>query len=589
MFNFKKALSILLVFILLLTNVSISATAGADNPDKPWVDKVCTNHIYEPACADYCRICHYHRGYKHEYENSCANYCMHCNSEYRETSHKYSSNCDEECNVCGAWRSNTVQHTYTNNCDTTCNACGATRYTWHSYDHECDTACNVCGAIREVPHWYDSDCDVECNNYQCKNKRSAPAAHKFDNVCDQTCNYCSYWRETEHEYTNDCDEDCNKCGATRGIDHTYSNECDRGCNVCGHARETKHWIGTDPAYLSDASGHWYQCYWCNARVEFETHDYLDGTCTICGHVGYLSHGQIYKSAPFIPIVNYDGTVDLPEVSNAPNAIFIGWTNADGTPFDKNYVTDNTMISTNFVGVGDMLKCAIEKGTNDTTLPTDATYTNGLYIEGVQVRVPLNSTDPALGLRFVSVVNDDLIDFLNSTDGIFDVKFGTIVAKESDITGEMKIDTEKIVVAYADKIWRSAETLGASYQKFTACITGIPQSDLQTKLVIRPFISYTDVMGNEIVVYGEQYSGADLYSAAQAAYNSEGETNEVKEYLQNNIISKVEPDVEHGGSTGDGTVEETSSSTVDTAGNVTVDSTGNVTVSGGVVKTDNLFN
>ncbi len=96
-------------------------------------------------------------------------------------------------------KSYTCNHKYTSNCDIDCNLCGKTRTAGkHSFDSKCDNTCNKCGAIRvTINHSYDNRCDTTCNNC---NKIRVVSGHNYTSNCDTTCNYCGLIRKIEHKF-----------------------------------------------------------------------------------------------------------------------------------------------------------------------------------------------------------------------------------------------------------------------------------------------------------------------------------------------------------------------------------------------------
>ena len=194
----------------------------------------------------------------------------------------------------------------------------------------------------------------------------------------------------------------------------------------------------------------------------------------------------------------------------------------------------------------MLSVSVDTDGNandDNPVPASAKYTNGLYIQGAQVRTPYDEKGAnSLGLRFISVVNDDLIKLLKTTKGIKDVKFGTLVAAETKAAGKTLVkgfagasDVEAL------KIWQSTTTLNANYAKFTACVIGIPAEYLSTDIYVRPYICYTNASGEVTYIYGEQYETASIFKVAKEAYESGRESDDVNNYLYEHIVSKVTGD------------------------------------------------
>lgn len=267
------------------------------------------------------------------------NVCIRCGEVVEPArDHQYSSDCDEQCNVCGNKRTPTAEHkvvtsqgygaTCTKNGLTDgqyCSECGkiikeqeTIKYTGHNYSYKsdadghwlecqkcsekieneshkwynaCDKDCNVCGYTRETTHRYTNlYCDTKCAS--CGAERVAP--HKYLGECDTTCELCSYTRVTsaEHTYTASCDNDCNVCGYKRfeNPKHEYTNDCDPTCNICGDTRSTAgHTYSA--TWSQGETGHWKQCS-CGARDMVSAHRYsssCDETCEDCGYVREVKH------------------------------------------------------------------------------------------------------------------------------------------------------------------------------------------------------------------------------------------------------------------------------------------------------------
>ena len=244
----------------------------------------------------------------------------------------------------------------------------------------------------------------------------------------------------------------------------------------------------------------------------------------------------------------DGTLELPTPTRENN-LFLGWYDENGdlvTEETTFQAGEDVKLSAQWVDAAELLSGAIDSDGNendDNPVDKDATYTNGLYIQGAQVRTPLDEKSAnELGLRFVTVVNEDLIKFLKNTNGIKDVTFGTLVASTSKVGAkELVKGMDGVSEVGAAKIWRNSTTLQANYEKFTACVTKIPEKHLTTNLAIRPYICYTNASGTVTYIYGDQYNTASIYAVAKAAYASGNETVEINNYLYNNIIKLAKGD------------------------------------------------
>jgi len=267
--------------------------------------------------------------------------------------HKYDDKCDVTCNVCGATRK--ITHTWDKgkvitaaNCqkagksEFTCKVCGekkteAVAKTAHDYDNKCDTDCNTCGATRKITHSYAWSCDATNHWQECTScgDQLEKSAHTMasDISADPTghgiaCTECSLIPEAvPHSFDSSCDPDCADCGYTRTVAHIYRERysydqeshwyacmlceeplekflhkpgaaatdiTDQICMDCGFIIEAAgthvHTMGGD--WLSDESGHWYQCR-CLEMTESQPHTWSEGEideekgvvtyrCTVCG-------------------------------------------------------------------------------------------------------------------------------------------------------------------------------------------------------------------------------------------------------------------------------------------------------------------
>lgn len=119
----------------------------------------------------------------------------------------------------------------------------------HAYDTDCDPDCNVCGAVRDAAHVYDNDCDADCN--VCGAYRTA-SDHVYDDVCDPDCNECGAVRMAPHAYDNDEDTDCNVCGAERLSHLPGDSNGDGSVNTLDLARLMRYLNGWDVEIDLDA-------------------------------------------------------------------------------------------------------------------------------------------------------------------------------------------------------------------------------------------------------------------------------------------------------------------------------------------------
>ncbi len=127
-------------------------------------------------------------------------------------------------------------HYYSYACDPTCDGCAYTRDVTHTYDSACDSVCNVCDEERtpSAPHSYVAECAAHC--YECGNLRIPVASHTYTDDCAVSCDACGDTREAPHVYDNACDGTCNGCGFIRTIPHSYqAATCTtpKTCKLCG--------------------------------------------------------------------------------------------------------------------------------------------------------------------------------------------------------------------------------------------------------------------------------------------------------------------------------------------------------------------
>lgn len=115
----------------------------------------------------------------------------------------------------------------------------------HKYSNDCDTECNRCGATREVEHFY-TDCDDTICNY-CDHERT-PDTHVYSHCEDVECDKCGKPRAKVYHSLDGCEDTvCDICGTTVTVrEHTYDvwkltkaptdkaeGEESSTCTVCG--------------------------------------------------------------------------------------------------------------------------------------------------------------------------------------------------------------------------------------------------------------------------------------------------------------------------------------------------------------------
>lgn len=221
---------------------------------------------------------------------------------------------------------------------------------------------------------------------------------------------------------------------------------------------------------------------------------------------------------------------------------VGWTDKDGNKVDTSTLTvDNMVPLTAVVAEIPVAPTMLEANlipTNDPYLPTGNKYINGFYVQGTQIRVPSDDENIKMGLRFVNILDNNLLSALK--EGATDISYGTLVMlKKYHNGGEVTLDTQNVTKVEGTNTFKHASEFNNQYLKYTVAITGITEEYFTEKFVIRPYISFT--YNSEVVtLYGEQYEGASLYSAAKLAVAPDSiEDQNAKSWIQENIVNVVE--------------------------------------------------
>ena len=170
------------------------------------------------------------------------------------------------------------------------------------------------------------------------------------------------------------------------------------------------------------------------------------------------------------------------------------------------------------------------GSADSNPPVNLTYTNGMCIQGAQVR-----TTGTMGLRFIGIINETMLTELEA-EGAKNIEYGFLVISGNN----SNLTFENGTIVKANNIFATSEQTGGDYLKFTACVVNLPTSKYKSNITVRTYLRYKDSENNRVTLYGEHYT-ANLYSVAKAAYNGNVETTAVKNYLLNNILYVANPD------------------------------------------------
>ena len=195
-----------------------------------------------------------------------------------------------------------------------CSTCGYTvnealpKLDKHTYDSDCDPDCNVCGATRTVEHAYQEWRSRNATGHwfactKCGDQGSfekhypGPAATEEK---DQICLVCGYVMTPKinhkHDYSSDWTSDetghwhaCSGCEDMKDFkSHYYEDSCDPDCNVCGFKTGKAH--SFDGIWHSDEDGHWFVCSVCGSVVDAQEHTAPENPdlnqaqyCTDCGY------------------------------------------------------------------------------------------------------------------------------------------------------------------------------------------------------------------------------------------------------------------------------------------------------------------
>ncbi len=251
----------------------------------------------------------------------------------------------------------------------------------------------------------------------------------------------------------------------------------------------------------------------------------------------------------------NGKITLPSDDGAGRGLFSGWVDDEGKPvtsestFSEGEMVNLTATYINFDK--NMFSDFVDTDGNsadDNPVPTDAKYTNGMYVQGVQVRIPEKDDGKALGLRFITVNNTNITKAIEA--GGMEVVRGTLVMLKRFYNSDsgLYMDTEYSIAVNADAVFQSEAVLKEGYDKYNACVTNFTTAYLQEDIVVRPYYIYTDLSGKEHIYYGETY-WCNIYDAAVDAYNRKGdndgyfETAEVREALDERVIKLCSGDNE----------------------------------------------
>ena len=142
----------------------------------------------------------------------------------------------------------------------------------------------------------------------CKNHSYGSWTKLNDTQHQRVCTKCNApevrshnWSEAKKDPPATCTQPgtikytCQTCNATKTetvepTGHAWDNACDSECNNgCGETREASHTFGT--TFVSDETGHWYECSVCKEKKDFATHtpgpeatNENPQICTVCEYI-----------------------------------------------------------------------------------------------------------------------------------------------------------------------------------------------------------------------------------------------------------------------------------------------------------------
>ena len=160
----------------------------------------------------------------------------------------------------------------------------------------------------------------------------------------------------------------------------------------------------------------------------------------------------------------------------------------------------------------------------------------LQTVGGQVR-----TVEPMGLRFLSCIKDSYIEELEKQG---DVEYGTVLLPEKYLgEQELTIDGKylyngklfKPAVVKAKKIFSKQN--GRTY--FSAVLTNLSSKAYEEEYAARAYVKLTKEDGTVEIVYSAGRMTKEVYQVAKDAVEGTVETEEVKNWLEENVINKVE--------------------------------------------------
>ena len=281
------------------------------------------------------------------------------------------------------------------------------------------------------------------------------------------------------------------------------------------------------------------------RTEFSKIEIgANNTCFTDATINYIVQVCLNGEEISIEYDSFGNPIFPKNFTNSKNKHFLifGWEDKNGNKVDTSTLTSDNMIPLTAITAEIPVEPALLEAdlipNKDPYLPTGNKYINGFYVQGTQIRVPSFDGSVKMGLRFVNILDNNLLTGLK--DGATDISYGTLVMLKKDHDGgEVTINTKSATKVEGKKTFKHASEFNDQYLKFTVCVTGIKEENFTENIIVRPYITFT-YNGNVITLYGEQYENASLYSAAKLAVAEDSTENpSVQTWLQANIIDIVE--------------------------------------------------
>ena len=159
--------------------------------------------------------------------------------------------------------------------------------------------------------------------------------------------------------------------------------------------------------------------------------------------------------------------------------------------------------------------------------------------GAQIR-----TSGVQGLRYIFEMDAEALELLSEEDYPKDyddtgVGFGSVLVPESYLNGaKLTKETEGAVIVPAVKLY----TEPTDVLRYTVCLIETPVESYNQEFVAVPYITYLEG-GAEKTIYGEQTNNVTIFTIAGMMYEDTRVDLETKDYLYENILSKVDPNYE----------------------------------------------